>query len=220
MKIYQNPFRFDEHLVPKIIFTFFQTKEIIFFLRNCLNVAHTLISCFSKLRNFLPNFDLVFREISLNSREILRNKKLKISQKYRKMPKLRKRKVSQPSYLSSNLVSLSWAHVLSQNMNVRNREKDLFSRGFDWTLSRYIIHTCIYKNPFISKWKSLRWKLLSIVYSLLYLKGANMLSHCCVPCMSRCRQSCRKHPALICILHYETYHKSLSLMYTKMSSFE
>ena len=37
---------------------------------------------FAKLRKFRPNFDLVFREISRNSRVISRNTKLKISRNY------------------------------------------------------------------------------------------------------------------------------------------
>ena len=62
----------NEHCVPKIniCFTFFLKMTILY-------VAQILISCFAKLRNFRPNFDFVFREISRNSREISRNTKLK-----------------------------------------------------------------------------------------------------------------------------------------------
>ena len=71
MKIYQNPFRFDEHSVKKIYFFY------IFELKNHLFLAKWP-KCypnfdFAKLRNFCPNFDFVFREFSRNSRKSSRN---------------------------------------------------------------------------------------------------------------------------------------------------
>ena len=83
MKIYQNPFRFDEHCVPKkIFFLHFLNKKIISFLQNGQYVAQTLISCFAKSWYFHQNFDFAKFEGNFAKQE--------------NFAKLRKRKFSQP----------------------------------------------------------------------------------------------------------------------------
>ena len=61
-------------------------KKLVSFLQNGQNVAHILVSCFSKLRNFRPSFDFVFREISRNSRKMFAKHEIenfeKISRNY------------------------------------------------------------------------------------------------------------------------------------------
>ena len=77
MKIYQNPFRCDEHCVPKNTYFFIFYYKIITFLQKCQNIAQIFlfrvsrnceifaqisISCLAKFREIRRKFRRNFRE--------------------------------------------------------------------------------------------------------------------------------------------------------------